>query len=83
MLGYKMGIYWKVCWMVLAPFIIGFIFIFFIVSYEPLTYQEYTYTSAGDALGWLMVAAAVMPIPVWIVYFMITQSQGDSFSEVN
>lgn len=81
MLGYKMSIYWKVCWMVLAPFIIGFIFIFFIVSYEPLTYQEYTYTSAGDALGWLMVAAAVMPIPVWIVYFMITQSQGDSFSE--
>ncbi len=76
MLKYKMGIYWKACWLVAAPFIIGFIFIFFCVTYAPLTYQDYVFSPVGEFLGWMMVVAALFPILVYMVFFLICRAEG-------
>ncbi|XP_033126430.1 sodium- and chloride-dependent glycine transporter 1-like isoform X2 [Anneissia japonica] len=68
MLGFAPNIYWLITWIVVGPSIIIFIFIFFCLGYEPLTYDGYVYSKGAEALGWLMVLAAIIPIVVFAVY---------------
>ena len=39
MMGISLGFYWKFCLGFFVPFALLGIFVFFIVTYEPLTYQ--------------------------------------------
>lgn len=43
MLGVKTGIYWRICWAVVTPALMIGIFIYFLLTWEPITYQEYEY----------------------------------------
>ncbi|XP_071787088.1 sodium- and chloride-dependent glycine transporter 1-like [Asterias amurensis] len=76
MLGFKLNIYWKVCWKFLSPAIIAFIFLFWAATYESLTYYEYTYPNWAEALGWLMILAGVVPIPIYAVYYVVRYGKG-------
>ncbi|XP_072040069.1 sodium- and chloride-dependent glycine transporter 1-like [Amphiura filiformis] len=80
-LKFDMNWYWRACWMVISPAILLFIFIFFCVTYGPLTYQEYTYPPAMEFLGWCMVLAAVLVIPGYMVYFLLAKAKGDGIME--
>lgn len=80
-LKFEMNWYWRACWMVVSPVILLFIFIFFCVTYGPLTYQEYTYPPAMELLGWMMVLAAVLVIPGYMVYFLAVKAKGDGLTE--
>ena len=60
----------------MAPFIIGFIFIFFCVTYAPLEYQDYVFDPVGEFLGWMMVVAALIPIPTYMVFFVLRRAKG-------
>lgn len=46
MLGRKTGIYWRVCWGIITPSMMISIFIYFIMSWTPLTYQDYEYKTS-------------------------------------
>ncbi|XP_038055734.1 sodium- and chloride-dependent glycine transporter 2-like [Patiria miniata] len=76
MLGFQLNIYWKVCWMVLSPAIIAFIFVFWAVTYESLTYYEYTYPLWAELLGWLMIMAGVIFMPAYAIYYVIIYGKG-------
>ncbi|XP_033631704.1 sodium- and chloride-dependent glycine transporter 1-like [Asterias rubens] len=76
-----MGIYWKICLSFLSPLVLLFIFIFFCITYTKLEYNEYTYTGLGEALGWLMVLFAVLAVPAYAVFFVITKAEGDTLWE--
>ena len=82
-LGYDMGWYWRISWSFCSPLMILFIFVFFAISYGPLTYQEYTYPPGLEVLGWCMCLASVMVIPGYMVYFLIVKAEGKSLAEVN
>ncbi len=73
-----LGWYWKICLMFLAPLVLGFIFVFFCLTYANLTYGAYVYPEFGEALGWLMVVAAIVPIPVYAIFFFIKHAHGST-----
>ncbi|XP_033631672.1 sodium- and chloride-dependent glycine transporter 1-like [Asterias rubens] len=74
-------LYWKICLMFLAPVVLGFIFVFFCLTYANLTYGAYTYPEFGEALGWLMVVAAIVPVPVYALFFYIKRGYGNTALE--
>ncbi|XP_022086827.1 sodium- and chloride-dependent glycine transporter 1-like [Acanthaster planci] len=76
MLGFQLNIYWRICWMLLSPAIITFIFIFWAITYTSLTYYEYTYPLWAECLGWLMIMAGVVFMPAYAIYYMIIYGKG-------
>ncbi|XP_038060570.1 sodium- and chloride-dependent glycine transporter 1-like [Patiria miniata] len=76
-----LGLYWKVCLVALAPLVLAAIFVFFAVTYSNLTYSSYTYPPFAEALGWLMVLAAVVAIPIYASFFLIVRAKGDTLME--
>lgn len=43
------------------------IFIFFLVKYKPLKYNNvYTYPAWGYGIGWLMALSSMLCIPLWV-----------------
>merc|ERR1712223_2144805 len=61
-------------WILCTLSLLG-IFVFFIVTYEPLTYQGYEYPKAAQYGGWILTAFAVVQIPIWFLHSFFT---GDS-----
>ncbi|KAL2299638.1 hypothetical protein Nmel_012483 [Mimus melanotis] len=67
MIGYKPVSLIKWCWMVLTPGICAGIFIFFLVKYKPLKYNNvYIYPDWGYGIGWMMALSSMVCIPLWI-----------------
>lgn len=58
------------------------IFIFFLVKYKPLKYNNvYTYPAWGYGIGWLMALSSMLCIPLW-VFLKVWQTEG-TLSEVS
>lgn len=68
MIGHEPNWYWKVCWIAVTPILMATILVFAIVQYAPVYYGSYKYPAWADGLGWGMVAAALIFIPVLAVY---------------
>nr|KAF6311217.1 solute carrier family 6 member 11 [Myotis myotis] len=67
MIGYRPLSLIKWCWKVVTPGICASIFIFFLVKYKPLKYNNvYTYPAWGYGIGWLMALSSMLCIPLWI-----------------
>uniref|UniRef100_K7F954 Sodium- and chloride-dependent GABA transporter 3 n=3 Tax=Pelodiscus sinensis TaxID=13735 RepID=K7F954_PELSI len=67
MIGYRPQPLIKWCWMVLTPGICAGIFIFFLVKYKPLKYNNvYTYPDWGYGIGWMMALSSMLCIPLWV-----------------
>lgn len=43
MLGIKTGLYWRICWGIITPLLMGSILIYTLITLEPLTYNGYIY----------------------------------------
>ncbi|KAJ8312840.1 LOW QUALITY PROTEIN: hypothetical protein KUTeg_010213 [Tegillarca granosa] len=68
MIGYKPGLYWKVCWKFIAPFIM----IFGLVGYQPLKYDDYEYPWSANFIGWCVACSSILCIPGFALYGIIT-----------
>lgn len=44
MLGIKTGLYWRLCWGIIAPGLMFAILLYTLVHFEPPTYGKYTYS---------------------------------------
>ncbi|XP_035132191.2 sodium- and chloride-dependent GABA transporter 3 isoform X2 [Callithrix jacchus] len=67
MIGYQPLSLIKWCWKIVTPGICAGIFIFFLVKYKPLKYNNvYTYPAWGYGIGWLMALSSMLCIPLWI-----------------
>ncbi|KAK3916117.1 Sodium- and chloride-dependent glycine transporter 2 [Frankliniella fusca] len=80
MLGYKPGLYWRVTWGFFAPIILTVIFVYSLVDYKPLKYEEYDYPDWADALGWMLALASMIQIPFWGLIQVFRQT-GETFKE--
>ncbi|KAK3607271.1 hypothetical protein CHS0354_002248 [Potamilus streckersoni] len=67
MLGFKPGLYWRVCWKFIAPVFICFIMIFGLVLYHPLDYDDYQYPLAANIIGWMIACSSILCIPLFAV----------------
>lgn len=43
----KTGIYWRICWGLITPFLMATILIYSIATMEPITYKKYVYPDAA------------------------------------
>ena len=68
MLNISVGIYWKFCWGFFIPISLLGIFIYFLVSYEPLTYQGELYPVSAEYAGYILTILAVVQVPLWFLH---------------
>uniref|UniRef100_A0A8C9YWI7 Transporter n=1 Tax=Sander lucioperca TaxID=283035 RepID=A0A8C9YWI7_SANLU len=71
MIGYKPVFFIKWCWMILTPGICAAIFLFFLIKYKPLKYNNvYTYPDWGYGIGWFMAMSSMVCIPVGMIWMI-------------
>uniref|UniRef100_H2YBR8 Uncharacterized protein n=1 Tax=Ciona savignyi TaxID=51511 RepID=H2YBR8_CIOSA len=64
MTGTAPSYYFIVCWIIIAPMLIGVILIFSIIKYKPAHYGTYTYPGWADGIGWLVALSSMLCIPI-------------------
>ncbi|XP_073829599.1 sodium-dependent nutrient amino acid transporter 1-like [Musca autumnalis] len=68
----KVTIYWRLCWSFLTPVMMLVIFIYSMVTTEPLTYKKFEYPEAANAAGWIIFAIGVAQFPLWGWWYVQT-----------
>uniref|UniRef100_A0A671VZN9 Transporter n=1 Tax=Sparus aurata TaxID=8175 RepID=A0A671VZN9_SPAAU len=72
MIGYQPLPYMKWCWSYITPFVCVAVFLFHVVNYKPLKYNNvYTYPLWGEALGWALALSSMLCIPVTVLYKLL------------
>jgi len=72
MIGYKVSMYWYICWVLLAPAFMLFIFVFYFIKYTPITMGDYQYPPWGEALGFMISLSSMLWVPGYAIYFLLT-----------
>ncbi|XP_045505160.1 sodium-dependent noradrenaline transporter-like [Colias croceus] len=72
MLGFRPGIYWRICWKFVSPvFIIGVV-VFGLLYQQPLQYQHYKYPAWAEVLGWGLACSSILMIPLVAIFKLAT-----------
>ncbi|WAR02315.1 SC6A9-like protein [Mya arenaria] len=67
MLGYKPGIYWRICWKFLTPFIIVLTILMNMVFYKEPDLDGVLYPTSAKVVSWLI---AMFPMAVMVGWFL-------------
>ncbi|KPP67939.1 sodium- and chloride-dependent creatine transporter 1-like, partial [Scleropages formosus] len=69
MIGYRPFPWMKWCWSFITPCVCMGIFLFHLINYKPLTYNNvYVYPWWGEVIGWCLALSSMLCIPVSVVY---------------
>ncbi|XP_029455806.1 sodium- and chloride-dependent betaine transporter-like [Rhinatrema bivittatum] len=72
MIGYRPWPLVKICWQFVTPAVCLATFLFSLIKYAPLKYNnEYVYPPWGYAIGWLMASSSVICIPLYAIYYFL------------
>lgn len=72
MIGYRPWPIAKLCWQFVTPAICFGTFLFSLIKYTPLKYNNwYVYPPWGYAIGWLMALSSMICIPVYAIYILL------------
>merc|ERR1712241_552118 len=73
MLGYKPWAFWHYCWLVFAPAVMGGVFVYYIYSYEAVTFgEDYKYPKWAEVLGLCISFSSMIWVILYAIYWMIT-----------
>lgn len=64
MVGFKPGIFWRMCWKFISPVFLVAVISSAIINSPPLKYQDYFYPSWAVALGWGFALSSVAMVPI-------------------
>uniref|UniRef100_A0A673Y5T5 Transporter n=1 Tax=Salmo trutta TaxID=8032 RepID=A0A673Y5T5_SALTR len=64
MTGNRPNIFFKVCWMFVAPLLITIILVFTIIQFKPARYEDYVYPPWAQGIGWVIAMASIIWIPL-------------------
>lgn len=67
MIGHQPGIYWRICWMFVAPIFLLVILLYGIISFRPITYGPYVYPPLANVIGWFVAGSSITCIPLFAV----------------
>ncbi|CAH3114625.1 unnamed protein product [Pocillopora meandrina] len=67
MIGFRINPWSKLCWKFLTPLFCLAVFIFSLVTYKPLEYNNFKYPVWGQVIGWCMAFASILCIPVYMI----------------
>ena len=62
MLNISVGLYWKFCWGFFIPVSLLAIFVYFLSTYSPLTYQGSPYPWPAELAGYILTGFAVVQV---------------------
>lgn len=69
MIGYRPFPWIKWCWSFITPCVCMGIFLFHLINYKPLTYNNvYVYPWWGEVIGWCLALSSMLCIPVSLLY---------------
>ena len=74
MTGIRPNMFWYLCWKYFAPLVMFAVFIFYCISYSPVTYgHDYVYPGWAEILGLLMSFSSMIWVPGYAIYYVLTQ----------
>ncbi|KAJ7405039.1 Sodium-dependent noradrenaline transporter [Willisornis vidua] len=68
MMGFKPGLYWRLCWKFVSPAFLLFVVIVSIINFKPLTYDDYTFPLWANRIGWGIALSSMILVPAYIIY---------------
>ncbi|XP_066494055.1 sodium-dependent noradrenaline transporter [Tiliqua scincoides] len=71
MMGFKPGLYWRLCWKFVSPAFLLFVVIVSVINFKPLTYDEYVFPSWANTVGWVVASSSMILVPAYIVYKLL------------
>jgi len=73
MVGFRINWYFFLCWILIAPAFMIFVFLFYFIKYTPIMYgNDYSYPKWGEALGFMISLSSMIWVPGYFVYYLLT-----------
>eukprot|EP00099_Drosophila_melanogaster_P016487 NP_572219.1 nutrient amino acid transporter 1 [Drosophila melanogaster] len=72
----RVSLYWRVCWSFFTPVMMIIIFIYSMVTIEPIKYSELYFPEAANIAGWLLFAIGAAQFPLWGLWYISRHPQG-------
>ncbi|XP_073715135.1 sodium-dependent noradrenaline transporter [Misgurnus anguillicaudatus] len=72
MMGFKPGIYWRVCWKFISPVFLLLVVIASIVTSSDLKYDEYTFPYWSNVVGWSIALSSMLFVPLYAIYKILS-----------
>uniref|UniRef100_UPI00358F3C41 sodium-dependent noradrenaline transporter-like n=1 Tax=Myxine glutinosa TaxID=7769 RepID=UPI00358F3C41 len=71
MMGFRPGLYWRVCWKILSPCCLLFVVMTSIIKWKPLIYEEYPFPMWANLLGWCIATSSMIFVPGYAIYKLV------------
>ncbi|XP_006000314.1 sodium-dependent noradrenaline transporter [Latimeria chalumnae] len=68
MMGFKPGLYWRLCWKFISPAFLLVVVIVSIVKFKPLAYEDYIFPKWANLVGWGIALSSMMLVPIYAIY---------------
>uniref|UniRef100_A0A671LDE5 Transporter n=1 Tax=Sinocyclocheilus anshuiensis TaxID=1608454 RepID=A0A671LDE5_9TELE len=71
MMGFKPGIYWRVCWKFVSPAFLLVVVIASIVTSGNLRYDNYIFPRWSNMVGWSIALSSMLFVPIYAIYKLL------------
>lgn len=65
----KVSHYWRICWFLLAPPSMTFVFIYSTIKMEAITYAGLSFPSSYVTAGWCLLWFIIAQVPLWFCWY--------------
>ncbi|XP_029956327.1 sodium- and chloride-dependent GABA transporter ine [Salarias fasciatus] len=68
MTGKKANIYFRFCWLIVAPVLITVLLVFSVIQFTPARYGNYVFPQWAQGVGWVIALASIIWIPLGAIH---------------
>ncbi|KAF6079465.1 solute carrier family 6 member 2 [Phyllostomus discolor] len=68
MMGFKPGLYWRLCWKFISPAFLLFVVVVSIINFKQLTYDDYVFPLWANWVGWGVALSSMTLVPAYVAY---------------
>uniref|UniRef100_A0A8B9K0H7 Transporter n=1 Tax=Astyanax mexicanus TaxID=7994 RepID=A0A8B9K0H7_ASTMX len=72
MMGFKPGLYWRLCWKFVSPVFLLVVVIASIVTTHELKYDDYIFPQWAKVAGWGIAMSSMVFVPLYAIYKFFT-----------
>ncbi|XP_029924895.1 sodium- and chloride-dependent GABA transporter ine [Myripristis murdjan] len=70
MTGKRANLFFRVCWLIVAPVLITVILVFSVIQFKPARYEDYVFPPWAQGIGWVIAMASIIWIPLGAIHTM-------------
>uniref|UniRef100_A0A8C4GG69 Transporter n=1 Tax=Dicentrarchus labrax TaxID=13489 RepID=A0A8C4GG69_DICLA len=74
MMGFKPGLYWRLCWKFVSPAFLLFVVIASTLTSSVLKYDEYVFPHWSNVVGWGVAMSSMLFVPCYAIYKFLSVS---------